>query len=404
MARSSTSDPAGWPGRRPTSLLIWSVTLSGITANTLIAPVVPDITSAFGRPDSAAGLVVAAAALPGVVAAPVIGVLADRVGRRRVLVPCLALFGAMSVVAALAPEYWVLVTARFVMGIGAAGLINLAVVLIGDHWTGAERIRQVGRNAAVLTAGLALLPTISGVLATAGSWRWALAPSALALVTAFAAWRELDDVRPPHGATTLGDQVRGARVLLGSPVMLATVASGFLIFVMIFGLVLTTLPVHLEREFGQGAAARGVLLAVPSVSSTLVALNLARLRAAMGLRLLLVAGAALFGLSLVTIGLAAAILAIVLGLLVYGIAEGFTIPSLQEITAARAPASQRGTVLAVWVAAVRAGQAIGPLLFAAVFATVGTGPTLVVGAALALPVLALHAFTGIGLDPEEPAD
>jgi ACDE family multidrug resistance protein len=403
MQTSPAPRPA-WPGRRPRPLLIWAITLSGITANTLIAPVVPDIIHAFGRPDSSAGVIVAAASMPGVVAAPVIGVLADRIGRRNVVVPCLAVFGIASLVAVAAPTYWVLVAARFAMGFGSAGLINLSVVLIGDHYDGEERVRQVGRNAAVLTTGLAVLPLLAGVLAAVGTWRLSQAPCALALVTAWAAWRELDDLRPPHAEATLGQQLRDAGTTLRTPVIAATMASGFLIFVMIFGLFLTTLPVHLEREFGLQAAARGAMLAVPALTSTLVSLNLARLRAVLGLRPLLVVGAALFGVSILLAGWAAALAAVVIGLLLYGVAEGFTVPSLQEVTAARAPSAQRGTVLAVWVSAVRLGQALGPLLFAALFAAIGTGPTLMVGAAVCVPVVLLHAFTGIGRKPEVLGD
>jgi predicted MFS family arabinose efflux permease len=393
-----------WPGRRPRPLLIWAITLSGITANTLIAPVLPDIIEDFRRPDSAAGLVVAAASLPGVVAAPVIGVLADRLGRRRVVVPCLVIFGFASALAVAAPGYWVLVLARLLMGFGSAGLINLAVVLIGDHWSGQERVRQVGRNAAVLTAGLAVLPPLAGLLGMLGTWRLSQAPSVLALLTAWAAWAELDDLRPPHAESTLGGQLRDAATTLRSPTMAATILSGFLIFVMIFGLFLTVLPVHLQRDFGLDAGARGLLLAVPALSATVVSLNLARLRERLGLRTLLVSGAALFGVALALTGWASSVVGVLGGLLLYGTAEGFTVPSLQEITAARAPAAQRGTVLAVWVAAVRLGQASGPLVFAAVFAAVGTGEALVIGALVSVPVIALHAFTGIGAPPPQGLD
>jgi MFS family permease len=402
MEASTTT--AEWPGRRPQPVLIWAITLSGITANTLIAPVLPDIIEEFGRPDAAAGLVVAAASLPGVVAAPVIGVLADRLGRRRVVVPCLVIFGVASALAVGAPGYWVLVVARLLMGFGSAGLINLAVVLIGDHWSGQERVRQVGRNAAVLTAGLAVLPPLAGLLGMLGTWRLSQAPSVLALVTAWVAWVELDDVRPPHAESTLGSQLRDAASTLRSPTMAATILSGFLIFVMIFGLFLTVLPVHLQRAFGLDAGARGLLLAAPALSATVVSLNLARLRERLGLRTLLVSGAALFGVALAITGWASSVLGVLVGLLLYGTAEGFTVPSLQEITAARAPAAQRGTVLAVWVAAVRLGQASGPLVFAAVFAAVGTGEALVLGALVSLPVLALHAFTGIGVPPPPGLD
>jgi MFS family permease len=391
-----------WPGRRPAPLLIWSITLTGITANTLIAPVLPDIIEAFDRPDSSAGLLVASASLPGVVAAPVIGVLADRFGRKRVLVPCLTLFALTGALTALAPSFWILVGVRFFMGIGTAGLINLSVVLIGDHYDGAERVRQVGRNAAVLTSGLALLPLVAGVLEEIGTWRLSLAPSALGLITAVAAMRMLDDVSPPREAAGLLEQLRAARDVIRSPAIAATIASGFLIFVMIFGLFLTTLPVHLEEEFGLSAAPRGLLLGIPSISSTLIALNLTAIRSRLGLRRLLVAGGAAFGIALLGVGLAPTVWGVVVGLLVYGAGEGATVPSLQETTAARSGASQRGIVLATWVAAVRLGQATGPLVFAAVFGLIGTGATLMVGSAVAIGVVAIHALTPVGAEAARP--
>lgn len=388
-----------WPGRRPAPLLIWSITLTGITANTLIAPVLPDIIEAFDRPDSSAGLLVASASLPGVVAAPVIGVLADRFGRKRVLVPCLTLFAITGALTALAPSFWILVGVRFFMGIGTAGLINLSVVLIGDHYDGAERIREVGRNAAVLTSGLALLPLVAGILEEIGTWRLSLAPSALGFITAVAAMRMLDDVSPPREAAGLVEQLRAARDVIRTPAIAATIASGFLIFVMIFGLFLTTLPVHLEEEFGLSAAPRGLLLGIPSITSTLIALNLSAIRARLGLRRLLVAGGAAFGIALLGVGLAPAVWGVFVGLLVYGAGEGATVPSLQETTAARSGASQRGIVLATWVAAVRLGQATGPLVFAAMFGIIGTGPTLMVGSVVAIGVVAIHALTPVGAEP-----
>ena len=133
----------GAPGARrhvrpgpPPLLLIYSVTVTGILNNTLIGPAIPDILAAFDQPTSRAGLLVASGALPGIVVAPLIGVLADRFGRRRVLVPCLVVFGVGGGLAALAPSFALLLLLRLIQGAGGAGLINLAVVIIGDHWTG----------------------------------------------------------------------------------------------------------------------------------------------------------------------------------------------------------------------------------------------------------------------------
>ncbi|MGV3760793.1 MAG: MFS transporter [Actinomycetota bacterium] len=119
-------------------MLVFSITITGILANTLVVPAIPDILDAFDRPDSSAGLFVAAGTLPGIVMAPVIGVLADRHGRRAVLVPCLVAFGLFGVLNGLSPTWEALLLLRLLQGVGGAGLINLAVVIISDHWSGIE--------------------------------------------------------------------------------------------------------------------------------------------------------------------------------------------------------------------------------------------------------------------------
>ena len=85
--------------------LIFSVTLIGIMGNALLSPAIPDVLAEFGEPDSSAGILVASMSIPGVFVAPVIGLLADRLGRRNVLVPCLALFGIGGIFAATAPTF-----------------------------------------------------------------------------------------------------------------------------------------------------------------------------------------------------------------------------------------------------------------------------------------------------------
>ena len=105
--------------RRALFLLILGVTGTGIMGNTLLAPAVPNILDEFGVSDSGAGLLIAATSFPGIFMAPVIGVLADRLGRRRVLVPCLAMFGVSGIAAALAPSFAFLIVARLGMGVGA---------------------------------------------------------------------------------------------------------------------------------------------------------------------------------------------------------------------------------------------------------------------------------------------
>ncbi|HCW00445.1 MAG TPA: hypothetical protein DGK99_03440, partial [Acidimicrobiaceae bacterium] len=47
---------------------------------------------------------------------------------------------------------------------------------------------------------------------------------------------------------------------------------------------------------------------------------------------------------------------------VYGLAEGFTIPTLQDHVAEQAPEHLRGVLMALWVGGLRVGQTTGPLV------------------------------------------
>ena len=352
--------------RRSLFVLILTITGTGIMGNTLLAPAIPDILDDFGVGDGGAGLLIAATSFPGIFMAPVMGILADRLGRRRVLVPCLVTFGVFGTAAALAPTFGFLIAARFGMGIGAAGLINLAVVLIGDHWGPEDRTRLIGRNAAFLTVCLALMPPIGGVLTDLGTWRLALAPYSLALVTAIVAWRMLPPDRP-DATVSVREQLGGIGDVVRQPAVLLILIGGAASFVMIFGVFLSTLPIHLENEFGYGASVRGLFLALPAVPSTLVAFNLERIRERVSARLLLVGCALAFAGGFALIGASETVALIVLGCLVYGIGEGALIPTLQTQAVELSPPEHRGAVVAVYVGAARLGQTIGPLGAAALF-------------------------------------
>lgn len=399
------SPPAPLPaGRlhRPPLPLIFSITVTGILANTLVGPAIPDILDAFDRSDASAGLFVSAGTLPGIVMAPVIGVLADRHGRRAILTPCLVAFGVFGLLSALAPTFEALLILRLLQGIGSAGLINLAVVIIGDHWDGIDRARLVGQNAAVLTVSLAVFPPVGGLLTELGGWRLSFAPYGVGLATAILIWRRLDAARP-DGNVTLRSQLGGARLAARHRDVLGSTSIGFVIFMLIFGLFLTALPVHLEREFGLGAGMRGLVIAAPALTSTISALRLGRLRARFGAVAILAGAAVLFTIAFVIIGAAGSLPVLIAGALLYGVGEGLFIPTLQDVVAGAAPASQRGAVVAMWVGAARAGQTVGPLAVAGLYGAVGTGATFVLGGAVAATLVVAEGVGRFGDDRATPA-
>ena len=262
--------------RRTPPWFPFALTLVGITSNALVTPALPNVLAELSASEATSGVIVASGSVAGIFVAPIVGIAADRIGRRPVIVACLCVFGIFGTAVALAPTLPLLIVARFLQGVGSAGLLNLAVVLIGDVTSGDRRTKLIGRNSAVLTTGLALLPLISGGVTQLFDWRVTFTLYSVALPLALVGWF----VIAPNAsvrADSVIDQLRGALDAVRHPVNLASIVGATLVFIGIYGLFLTVLPLHLEGEFGLNAAKRGALLSVPAVTSTLVALHLGRL-------------------------------------------------------------------------------------------------------------------------------
>ncbi|MFJ7586817.1 MFS transporter [Streptomyces sp. NPDC097617] len=98
---------------------------------------------------------------------------ADLVGRRRVLLAGIAVFGAASLAAGLATSSPVLIAARAVQGLGAAAIAPAALALVMDLFPpGPGRGRALGVWGAVSGAGGAVGVLLGGVLTQARGWQW----------------------------------------------------------------------------------------------------------------------------------------------------------------------------------------------------------------------------------------
>ncbi|WP_406186422.1 MFS transporter [Streptomyces sp. NBC_01006] len=101
------------------------------------------------------------------------GRIADLLGRRRVLLGGLAVFGAASLAAGLSASSTVLIAARAAQGLGAAAIAPAALALVMDLFPpGPGRGRALGVWGAVSGAGGAAGVLLGGVLTQAWGWRW----------------------------------------------------------------------------------------------------------------------------------------------------------------------------------------------------------------------------------------
>lgn len=121
-----------------------------------------------------------------------LGALSDRVGRRPVIVGALAVSAAGGILAAFAPDVWLLAAARLVQGAGAVNAVAIAVLAeVGAPEQRTQRMAIVGAAAGIgfaagLVLGAALLPTlgIPGLLIAHSIATLALLPALVRVVPA----------------------------------------------------------------------------------------------------------------------------------------------------------------------------------------------------------------------------
>ncbi|KQX46285.1 MULTISPECIES: MFS transporter [unclassified Streptomyces] len=101
-----------------------------------------------------------------------VGSRADRIGRRKVYLVGLIVFTAASVVCAVAPNAGVLIGARAVQGLGAAGMFGTTIALLGMHYSGRERGVAFAVWGATNSVAAAAGPMVGGVLTQYLDWRW----------------------------------------------------------------------------------------------------------------------------------------------------------------------------------------------------------------------------------------
>jgi ACDE family multidrug resistance protein len=352
---------AAVPWRSRTLYVILSCSLMGVMGVSLVSPVLPDLRAVFGVTDAQVGLVITAYTLPGILVTPFVGLVADRFGRRRVVVPLLFLFAVAGVGVAFARTFVEVIVLRFLQGVGASALITLAVTLIGDVYDGTRRDAVMGVNGSTIGTGAAFYPLLGGALA---GLRWS-APFLFfgvgALVGLFAAVAlvEPDAERSTDVRTYLG-RLRAVAVL---PRALAIFVALFAAFFIFYGAVLTVLPLLLRDAYGLGAGRIGVTLSAVALASAGVSSQYGRLSERLSPSQLVAVGFVAYGLGLLAVRLSPSPAAVAGSLLVFGVGFGVVMPAIDTAVVTLVDDDLRAGVMGMRTSVLRLGQTLGPVGF-----------------------------------------
>src|SRR5215208_3501020 len=160
--------------RRRLALTFGGLLLAMLLASldqTIVATALPTIVSDLGGLDQLSW-VVTAYLLGATVSMPLWGRASDLFGRKRLFQAAIVVFLAGSALSGAAAGLGELIAFRALQGLGAGGLMTLAMAIVGDIVAPRERGRYQGYIQMVFVVASVAGPLLGGVLVDGASWRW----------------------------------------------------------------------------------------------------------------------------------------------------------------------------------------------------------------------------------------
>ncbi len=371
--------------RDPNLHVVFGVTLMAMLGVASVTPAFPQISEELDVTPQSVGLLISVFTLPGAILTPFLGVLADRYGRKRVLVPSLFVFGIAGFACGLARSFEVLVGLRLLQGMGGAALGSMNVTIVGDLYHGPRRTTAFGYNASVLSVGTAVYPAIGGALAMIAWYVPFLLPIVAVPVGLFVLF--VLQSPAPRVRSGLGEYLRSTFRMMRNRQVLALFTASVVTFILIYGAYLSYLPFLLEGSFGFSSLWIGLVMATTSIATAIASFYLGRLARVHGEGRLVKFGFLLYVLTFAAVPFASSLWGLIALILIFGAANGINIPSILTILAGFTPTESRAAFMSVNGMLLRLGQTLGPVVAGVAFTLQGIGGAFLASAGLGAATL-----------------
>ena len=376
--------PAGYQ----TKIVLLLASSLTVMAGATISPSLPQMAQVFADLPHAqllTKLVLTLPALAIALTAPMAGLAVDRWGRRAVLFPALLLYAGGGSLGFFVPDLHVILTGRFLLGVAVAGIMTTVVTLIGDFFSGADRARFMGMQAAFISLGGAVFVGLGGFLADR-DWRYPflIYPFSLIVLAVAALWLpDPERVPVPKGAESAAP-LRSSELYA----VLITAALAMAVFYM--------LPVQLPfvmREIGIADSSKaGLAIAVTTLASTITGALYGQLRKVLSSGGVFVLIFPLMAIGYLLVACSENFAHTLGAMVVFGLGLGPLVPNLNTWLLATTTERNRGRDAGLLSAALFGGQFSSPILCLPLIATLGLSGAFM-GGAIALGALtAVFAF------------
>ena len=342
-------------------LMVFGVALLVPLGVTSITPILPLVAETFEVSLSASSLLITFFALPGLLLTPLLGIWADRYGRKALLLPALVLFCLAGILCAFATSFKMLLLFRTLQGLGAAPFGLLYSTVIADSWQKEERARMMSYAATVLGLGTGLSPALGGALAML-DWRLPFLIPLFALPVLFLAWKS--PLLKPAQATNFKEYLRLTLACVNLPRTKKLLLLSLFGSIMLFGPIIACLPLHADKVFKASSMIIGLLLAGASVCSGIMASQMPFFYSKFSTSRILYAGQFFYISCFLALPFVGNLYLLFFCVMLYGIGQGMAMPVMGTLLAGQAPDEQRAALLSINSFFLRASQAFAPAFFA----------------------------------------
>lgn len=370
-------------------VLFFSISLLAVMGVTIPLPVLPAIAQRFMLTTEQVGWVTVAYTSPGIVIALIAGVLADRFGRKAVLVPGILLFGVGGLLCAFSLNFTMLIIFRVIQGMGGGVIGVLYSTLPADMYHEEDLPKIMGQISAVASIGVAIFPTIGGLL---GEIVWH-APFWVSILAFPVAW--LGFYLPLVKGSSLvkwKEYFVDTKEIIINQKALILFSLTFLSYCIYYGPVNTYFPMMTHVRFYVSPAEIGNIFIILAIGIGMSAFSLGWLNKHVQFNiLLLIAGCGYF-LAQFSFIIMPSMKWMIVPLIFEGLAQGITLPIVAERIAILAPTDNRGAVMAINGSIFRFSQSVSPLIFGLVWTLWGWHGPYILGVLFSILIIFIVLF------------
>ncbi|MHA1917841.1 MAG: MFS transporter [Candidatus Ranarchaeia archaeon] len=325
----------------------------------IVPPILPEIIASYGVSPASAGLIQTAFFVPGIFLAPFYGLIADRFGRMKVLVPSLLLFGVSGIAVLFASNFTIFLILRVLQGIGAASFLPLSDILTGDIVKKENLPKAIGLTNTVFAISMAAYPTIGGWLSLL-DWKFAFITFIITIPIAIVLAIKLSETKPDiKGKKKFS---KGALKTISNPRIWLLFLGAFTMGFMMWAHLGSNFAFLLTQRYGTTTIIRGYSISLVWIVAAI--LNTQRQKM---LKIISRSSSIIFGLISFLVALTLLINPlpfeyVLISLILFGIGIGLLRPGISGSLLSKSPPEYRASVIAVNGTFQRLGQSSGPYL------------------------------------------